>query len=152
MVARTTAQLNTLTERILGAAFEVHTQLGPGLLESTYQACLSYELAKRGLKFRSQVPLPVVYDGKQLVEVGYRIDLLVEEEIVIELKAIEALAPVHKAQLLSYLRHSGKRVGLLINFNVERLKDGIVRRINGYEPKQDEHRAHGGYTEKGGED
>ncbi len=146
-MTRTTDQLNKLTERILGAAFEVHTHLGPGLLESTYEACFAYELAKRGLQFSLQVPLPVIYDGKYLLAVGYRIDILVENEIVVELKAIEALAPVHKAQLLSYLRHSGKRVGLLINFNVERLRDGIVRRVNGYEPKKDEHRDHGGYTE-----
>jgi len=145
------AELNALTKRILSAAFEVHTQLGPGLLESTYEACFAYELSKRGLLFRVQVALPVVYDGRKLLDVGYRIDVLVEEQIVVELKAIDAIAPVHKAQLLSYLRHSGKRVGLLINFNVERLKDGIVRRINGYEAK-DEHRAHGVFTEEHRED
>jgi GxxExxY protein len=149
---RSDAELKALTERILGAAFEVHTQLGPGLLESTYGACLAYELAKRGLRFEVQVALPVIYDGKQLLDVGYRIDVLVENEIVLELKAIDAIAPVHKAQLLSYLRHSKKRVGLLINFNVERLKDGITRRINGYEGKKDEHRERGGTTEEYGED
>lgn len=125
--------LNALTDRILAAAFAVHTELGAGLLESTYQACLAYELAKRGLEVEVQVPLPVVYDGQKLLDVGYRIDILVERRIVLELKAIETLAPVHRAQLLSYLKHSGNRVGLLINFNVERLKDGIVRIINGYE-------------------
>jgi GxxExxY protein len=144
--------LNALTDRILGAAFAVHTELGPGLLESTYQACLAQGLIERGLRVELQVPLPVVYKGQKLVDVGYRIDILVAGEIVLELKAIEALAPVHRAQLLSYLRHSGKRVGLLINFNVERLKDGIVRVINGYEKKEDEHRGHGGYTEEHGED
>ena len=149
-MTRSLAQLNALTDRILGAAFEVHTQLGPGLLESTYEACLAYELAKRGTRFELQVPLPVIYDGKKLLTVGYRIDILVENEIVLELKAIDALAAVHKAQLLSYLRHSGKRVGLLINFNVERLKDGIVRRINGYEAKEDEHRELGDFTEEHG--
>ena len=127
--------LNALTDRILAAAFAVHTELGSGLLESTYQACLAYELAKRGLEVEVQVPLPVVYDGQKLLDVGYRIDILVERRIVLELKAIETLAPVHRAQLLSYLKHSGNRVGLLINFNVERLKDGIVRVINGYETK-----------------
>ena len=127
--------LNALTDRILAAAFVVHTELGPGLLESTYQACLAYELAKRGLEVEVQVPLPVVYDGQKLLDVGYRIDILVERRIVLELKAIDTLAPVHRAQLLSYLKHSGNRVGLLINFNVERLKDGIVRVINGYETK-----------------
>jgi GxxExxY protein len=143
----TTVALNALTERILGAAYAVHTELGPGLLESTYQACLAQELMDRGMRVELQVPLPVVYKGQKVTDVGYRIDILVEGEVVLELKAIEALAPVHKAQLLSYLRHSGKRVGLLINFNVERLKDGISRVINGYEKKEDEHRGRRGYTE-----
>ena len=93
--------LNALTDRILGAAFAVHTELGPGLLESTYQACLAQELIERGLHVEVQVPLPVVYKGQKLVDVGYRIDILVAGEIVLELKAIEALAPVHRAQLLS---------------------------------------------------
>ncbi len=125
-------QLNALTGRVIEAAIHVHSVLGPGLLESTYQACLIYELAKAGLKVAAQVPVPIVYDGRQLLDVGYRMDMLVEEAIVLELKSIEAIAPVHRAQLLSYLRHSNKRVGLLINFNVVRLKDGIVRQINGY--------------------
>ena len=102
--------LNGLTDRILGAAFKVHTELCPGLLESTYQVCLVYELVKAGLQVEAQVPLPVVYDGQKLL------DILVENEVVIELKSIEAIAPVHRAQLLSYLKHSGRRVGLLINF------------------------------------
>lgn len=128
----TADELNGLTDRILGAAFKVHTELSPGLLESTYQACLVYELVKAGLQVEAQVPLPVVYDGQKLLDVGYRLDILVENEVVIELKSIEAIAPVHRAQLLSYLKHSGRRVGLLTNFNVERLKDGIVRRVNKY--------------------
>ena len=102
--------LNALTDRILAAAFVVHTELGPGLLESTYQACLAYELAKRGLEVEVQVPLPVVYDGQKLLDVGYRIDILVERRIVLELKAIDTLAPVHRAQLMSYLKHSGNRL------------------------------------------
>jgi len=130
----------------------VHTELGPGLLESTYQAGLAQELMDRGMRVELQVPLPVVYKGQKVTDVGYRIDLLVEGEVVLELKAIEALAPVHKAQLLSYLCHSGRRVGLPINFNVERLKDGIARVINGYEKKEDEHRGRRGYTEVQRED
>ena len=139
--------LNALTDRILGAAYAVHTEIGPGLLESTYQACLAQELTDRGLLVETQVPLPVVYKGKRIVDVGYRIDILVDHEIVLELKAIEALAPVHRAQLLSYLRHSGRRVGLLINFNSERLKDGIARVINGWGKEENEHRGHGDNTE-----
>ncbi len=127
-----TARLNELTGRIIDAAMRVHTALGPGLLESTYQACPLYELRKAGLKVLTQVAVPVVYDGQQLVDVGYRMDMLVEDEVVLELEATEGIAPIHRAQLLSYLRHSGKRVGLLFNFNVERLRDGIVRQINGY--------------------
>jgi GxxExxY protein len=126
----TQAEFDALTDRILKCAFTVHTHLGPGLLESTYQACLLYELTKAGLKVESQVPLPIVYDGQKLLEVGYRIDILVEGLVILELKALDGIAPVHRAQLLSYLRHSRLRVGLLINFNVERLKDGIVRQVN----------------------
>ena len=139
-----------LTKLILAAAFEVHTQLGPGLLESTYQACLAYELTKRGLRVELQVPVPVIYDGQKLLDVGYRLDLLVNDKVVLELKTVEAIAPVHRAQLLSYLRHSGRRVGLLINFNVVRLRDAI-RQVNGYEAVKDEHRDHRGNTEKNGE-
>jgi GxxExxY protein len=124
--------LNALTGRVIEAAMQVHSALGPGLLESTYQACLLYELGKAGLKVEAQVPVPIVYDGRQLLDVGYRMDMLVEDAVVLELKSIEAIAPVRRAQLLSYLRHSNKRVGLLIDCNVVRLKDGIVRQINGY--------------------
>ena len=123
--------LNELAKRVLDGAFAVHNELGAGLLESTYQACLVYELQKRGMTVREQVPVPVVYDGHKLVDVGYRMDLLVEGELVLEIKALEAIAPVHLAQLLSYLKHSKRRLGLLLNFNVPRLKDGIYRRVNG---------------------
>jgi GxxExxY protein len=108
----------------------VHTRLGPGLLESAYQACLRYELQKRGLRVAVQVGLPVVYEGIK-VEAGYRIDLLADDQIIVELKAVEAIHPIHKAQLLSYLRLSGKKLGLIINFHVLHLKDGITRMVNG---------------------
>lgn len=120
---------NQLTSQIIAAAIEVHRRLGPGLLESTYEACLVYELTKRGLKAEKQVALPVVYDSVKL-EAGYRIDILVNDSVLLELKALEALAPIHEAQLITYLKLSGKKVGLLINFNVVRLVDGIVRRAN----------------------
>ena len=109
---------------------KVHTALGPGLLESTYQACLQHELSKAGIHSESQVPLPVVYEGVKL-DAGYRIDLLVEGLVVVELKSIDAIAPIHQAQVLSYLRLSGKSIGLLINFNVVHLKDGIKRFVSG---------------------
>jgi len=122
-------QINKITETIIGAAMAVHRELGPGLLESTYEACLTYELAERGLAVERQKELPVKYRGVKL-DCGYRIDLLVEEKIIIELKAVERLEPIHIAQVLSYLKLSGCRVGLLINFNVKVLKDGIRRLIN----------------------
>ncbi len=108
---------------------KVHTILGPGLLESTYEACITHELRKRGLSVESQVSLPVTYDGMQ-IDAGYRIDLLVEKNIIIELKAVEKILPLHQAQLLSYLKLSGKKIGLLINFNVVHLKEGIIRLAN----------------------
>lgn len=116
------------SEMVIGAAIEVHRNLGPGLLESAYEVCLARELAGRGVEFQRQVELPVVYKGERL-DAGFRIDLLVADVIVVELKAIEKVLPVHEAQLLTYLRLSNKRVGLLINFNVPLLKDGIVRRV-----------------------
>ena len=122
-------KLNAVTGEILHAAFKVHSTLGPGLLESAYEACLAHELRKRGLGVETQVALPVLYDGIQ-VDLGYRIDLLVENAVVVELKALETVLPVHKAQLLSYLRLGGKHVGLLINFHVDRLKDGVTRIVN----------------------
>ena len=116
------------TSPILGAAIEVHRHLGPGLLESAYEECLCPELQLRNIAFARQVPLPVEYKGSR-VDCGYRIDLIVENQVILELKAIEKILPVHEAQLLSYLRLTGKRVGLLINFFVPVLKNGIVRRV-----------------------
>jgi len=113
--AQRAISLSELSHQIIKASLRVHTELGPGLLESAYQACLVYELRKSGLEVRSEVPLPVIYDRVSL-NIGYRIDLLVENEIIIEIKAIERVAPVHKAQLLSYLRLSKRKVGLLRNF------------------------------------
>ena len=122
-------ELNEISEKIIGAAIQVHRTLGPGLLESTYEACLKYELEKRGLKIQSQVGLPVIYDGMK-IDLGYRLDILVEDVVIIELKAVTTIIPLNEAQLLSYLKLSGKHLGLLINFNVTLLKDGITRRIN----------------------
>ena len=125
-------QRDPLTDAIIGAAIEVHRHLGPGLLESTYEACLAFELAERGLYVERQLDLPVVYRGVR-VDCGYRIDLLVERRVVIELKSVEKLLPIHDAQLLSYLKLSGYRVGLLFNFNVIKLMpDGFRRKVNNY--------------------
>ena len=121
--------VNEVSGAIVDAAMKVHTALGPGLLESAYQACLKHELQKRGLNVRSEVGLPVVYDDLKM-EVGYRLDLLVEDLVIVEAKSVDALAPIHQAQLLCYLKLSDKRVGLLINFNVIHLRDGIRRMIN----------------------
>ena len=118
-----------LTGVIIEAAMKVHSKLEPGILESAYEACLAYELTQRGLKVERQKELPVVYEGVQ-IDCGYRIDLLVEDEVIVELKAVEELQPIHHAQVLSYLRLSGKKLGLLINFHELHLKDGIVRKIN----------------------
>jgi GxxExxY protein len=120
--------VNELTYETIGAAIEVHRALGPGLLESAYKECLCKELSLRGVNFRKEVPLPLVYKGYEL-DCGYRIDVLVAEMVVVELKAIDAIAPIHQAQLLTYLRLGGWRAGLLINFNVAVLKDGILRRV-----------------------
>lgn len=124
-----------LSYEIIKAALKVHSNLGPGLLESTYEACLLYELGKAGFRAACQVPLPVIYDSVKL-DLGYRIDLLVEDLVIVELKAIEDLQPIHKAQLLSYLRLSKKSLGLLINFNVAHLKEGIHRVVNGDDWRQ----------------
>jgi GxxExxY protein len=118
-----------LTEAIIGAAIEVHRELGPGLMESAYEECLCYELSVRGIAFQRQVSLPVRYKKVKL-DCGYRIDIVVEDTVVFELKAIEQLLPLHEAQLITYLKVSQKPVGLLINFNVPVLKDGIIRRVN----------------------
>ncbi len=117
-----------LTGEILGAAIEVHRVLGPGLLESAYEECLCHELEMRGIAYRRQVELAIAYKGL-LLSCGYRLDVVVEDQVILELKAVEKLVPIHDAQLLTYLRLSGKRVGLLINFNVELLKNGIVRKV-----------------------
>ena len=124
-------RLNDVTRLIIGSAIKVHCRLGPGVLENTYEVCLAYELEKSGLKVRRQVGLPINYDGIEL-EVGYKLDLLVDDQVVVEIKAQEGILPVHKAQLLSYLRLSGRPVGLLINFHEVLLKDGIVRKVNNY--------------------
>jgi len=123
--------LNRITESIIGAAIEVHRALGPGLLESAYEACLTFELAQRGLKVERQKPLPVIYREVKL-DCGYRLDLLVEEAIIVEVKAVDRLMPIHQAQLLSCLKLSGCKVGLLINFNVRVLRDGIRRVVNNF--------------------
>ncbi|HEY2547890.1 MAG TPA: GxxExxY protein [Candidatus Acidoferrum sp.] len=125
---------NELTHAIIGAAIEVHRQLGPGLLESAYEACLESELALRNLHVDRQLPVPVVYKDLKL-ECGYRIDLVVERKVVVELKCVEAFAPVHEAIMLTYLRLSGFPLGLLINFNVTVLKNGIKRFV--YRPVEE---------------
>lgn len=117
-----------LTEQILGCAFKVHSKLGPGLLESAYQACLKYEIEKMGLEVKSEVPIPLIYEEIKL-ECGYRIDLLVEDQVVIELKTVEQITDVHKPQVLTYLKFSGYRIGLLLNFRTKSLVKGINRFI-----------------------
>ena len=122
-------RIDHLTHEIIAAAMKVHTVLGPGLLESAYQACLVHELQKQNLRVASQVGLPVVYEGEK-IDLGYRIDLIVEGLVIVEIKCFEAINPVHKAQLLSYMRLSGRQVGLLINFHVAHLRDGIKRMVD----------------------
>ena len=121
-------EINALTSKIIGAAIEVNRNFGPGLLESSYETCLAYELRENGLGVEQQKSLPLKYKEIQL-EYGYRIDLLVNNQVVVELKAVEALTQIHEAQLLSYLKFSGCKVGLLFNFNVLILKDGGIRRL-----------------------
>jgi len=128
---------NELTHQIIGAAIEVHRLLGPGLLESAYEECLAHELTLRNIKYRRQVPVPVVYKGIKL-ECGYRMDIVVEERVVLELKSIESIAPVHEATVLTYLRLSDNRLGLLINFNVSILKDGVRRFVLQHPSEQKE--------------
>ncbi|HEX7958511.1 MAG TPA: GxxExxY protein [Terriglobales bacterium] len=123
-----------ISHLVINAAMRVHSALGPGLLESAYEACLGYELRKLDLSVESQVGVPVVYEGVKL-DVGYRIDLVVEHVVIVEIKSIEAIAPIHHAQVLSYLKLSGKSLALLINFNVVHLKDGIKRFVLGTEWK-----------------
>ena len=121
---------NDLSNEVIGAAIEVHKRLGPGLLESAYEECLCCELGLRGIEFKRQVPLPVIYKGQKL-DCGYRLDMLVEDLVIIEMKAIDDIAPIHEAQLLTYLRLRDSWLGLIINFNVLLLKDGIRRLVNG---------------------
>jgi GxxExxY protein len=123
-------RINEITGAIIAAGMRVHSRLGPGLLESAYQACLAHELRKRDITVAVQVPLPVVYDGEKL-EVGYRVDLIVENRVVVEVKSVEAIHPIHEAQLLSYMRLSGIGVGLIMNFNVLHMRNGIKRMVDG---------------------
>jgi GxxExxY protein len=128
-VTESTEGLSALTEKIIGAAIEVHRHTGPGLMESAYEECLCHELSQLGLSFRRQVELPVLYKGVKL-DCGYKLDLVVEDAVVLELKAVDQLLPIHNAQLLTYLKLSGKRVGLLLNFHAPILTKGIKRLIN----------------------
>jgi GxxExxY protein len=124
-------QLNQLSSVILNAAFRVHKELGPGMLESAYEACLFFELTDSGLRVERQKPLPLIYRGQQM-NCGYRLDLLVDDAIIMEVKAIERLERVHSAQLLAYLRQTKLKLGLLFNFNVKWLDDGVKRVVNGF--------------------
>jgi GxxExxY protein len=121
---------NEIAKEIVDAAYKVHTTLGPGLLESVYQAAMAYELRKRGLRVEVEQPIPVVYESVHL-EVGFRADLIVEDKVIVELKSVETVHPVHKKQLLTHLRLASKRLGLLINFGAFLIKDGISRVVNG---------------------
>lgn len=124
-------ETNEISGAIIEAAMRVHTSLGPGLLESAYEICLLHELRKRNFKVKSQMSLPIMYDGIK-IDVGYRLDLIVEDAVIVELKAVERILPIHQAQLLSYLKLSGRKLGLLINFNVIHLRDGIKRVVNNF--------------------
>jgi GxxExxY protein len=124
-------EINEITEKVIGAAIEVHRHLGPGLLESAYEECLCYELNQAGLRFERQVHLPIRYKGI-LLQSAHRMDLVVEDAVVVELKATEEMPPLYSAQILTYLRSAQKPVGLLINFNVPALKDGLKRIVNEY--------------------
>jgi GxxExxY protein len=123
---------NEASRIVIGAAIKVHTALGPGLLESAYGSCLHYEFKKAGLRFEHEVHLPLMYDGTEIPR-AYRIDFIVEHSLIVELKCVERVLPVHLAQLVSYLKLSGRMLGLLLNFNVARMRDGVHRRINGPE-------------------
>jgi GxxExxY protein len=121
-------ELNDLTYKIIGCVYKVHSELGPGLLESTYEICLEHELLKANLQVEKQKGLPVIYDDIKL-DAGYRIDLLVNKQVILELKAVDELAPIHQAQIMTYLKLSGLKLGLLLNFNVKDMKHGIKRII-----------------------
>jgi len=127
-----TQSFNELTERVIGACIEIHRTLGPGLLESAYEECICHELSRAGIKFERQKPLPVHYKEVRL-DCGYRLDLVIEQKLIVELKAVESLMPIHAAQLLTYLKLSGLTLGLLINFNVPVLKSGIKRIANNFQ-------------------
>ena len=122
------ARLDELAHEAVDAAYRVHSELGPGLLERVYEVCMEHELKKRGFNAEAQLPMPVMYDQKKM-ECGYRIDLLVEKELLLEIKSVDALAPIHTAQVLTYLKLSQRRLALLINFNVPLIKDGIRRLV-----------------------
>jgi GxxExxY protein len=126
--------LHDLTERVIGLAIVVHKELGPGLLESVYEACLAFELKRAGIPFRRQVAVPIVYRGFRL-DTGFRADLLIHDDLIIEIKAIDRISPAHEAQLLTYLRMSGRQVGLLLNFNATLLKDGLRRMVHSPQPQ-----------------
>lgn len=121
---------NEIAQQIVDAAFRVHTTLGPGLLESVYQVALAYELEKRGLRITREQAIPVVYESVR-IQAGFHADLIIEDQVIVEIKAVELIAPVHKKQLLTYLKLTDKRLGLLINFNVTLIKQGITRIVNG---------------------
>jgi len=121
-------EFDNLSKRVIGCAIEVHRELGPGLLESTYEQCLAHELSLNGISFQRQHPQPVAYKGI-LLDCGYRIDMLIEDELIIELKAVEEIKGIHEAQLLTYMKLAGIKTGLLINFNVTKLKDGLKRYV-----------------------
>jgi GxxExxY protein len=125
------AQLNRLGTSALDCAFKVHSELGPGLLESSYKTCLAFELAQAGHVVAVEVPVPLVYQGQKIADVGYRLDILVDGYLILEVKSVETISPIHKAQLLSYLRLSERRLGYVLNFNSVRLRDGIARVVNG---------------------
>jgi len=126
-----TQSFNQITERVIGVCIDIHKQLGPGLLESAYEECVCYELAQLGMRFERQKPLPVKYKNVNL-DCGYRLDLVIEDKVILELKTVEQLLPIHEAQLLTYLKLSGLTLGLLINFNVAMLKHGIKRIANNF--------------------
>lgn len=130
-VAPEAQRLDLLTEKIIGCAIAVHRVLGPGLLESAYEECICFELSQAGLRFERQVPLPVVYKDVKL-DCGYRMDIVVEDAVKVEIKAVERLIPVYEAQLISYLKLANKRVGLLMNFHVPVLKSGLKRLVNNF--------------------
>jgi GxxExxY protein len=121
---------NEIARQVVDAAYKIHTRFGPGLLESAYQAMLAHELRQRGLQVECEQPIPLIYDGIEL-KVGFRADMIVEGRVIVELKSVEALVPVHKKQLITYLKLADKRLGLLINFGSAYIKDGIVRLVNG---------------------